>query len=140
MEYLILWFDHFSDSRAEIFKFFRWYFGPNNDTKRTFWNKLTWNKLLFSLENSGFHKIVLIFFIILFVSDICNQHDPGLFPQSKINTESESCVLLNKNGWHECAPRSKALLCEPSYWTCKMVINLAALVNYFDKYYSYLTI
>ena len=32
----ILWFDHFTDSRAEIFKFFCWYFGPNDNTKRTF--------------------------------------------------------------------------------------------------------
>ena len=34
----ILWFHHFSNSRAEIVNFFRWYFGRNDDTKRTFWN------------------------------------------------------------------------------------------------------
>ena len=27
---------HFLDSRAEIVKFFRWYFGPNDDTKGHF--------------------------------------------------------------------------------------------------------
>ena len=27
-------------ARTEIFKKFRWYFGQNDDTKRTFWNKL----------------------------------------------------------------------------------------------------
>ena len=37
----ILWFDHFSNSRAEFVKFFRWYFGPKDDTKMTFWNYLT---------------------------------------------------------------------------------------------------
>ena len=41
----ILWFDHFSNSRAEIFKLFHWYFGPNGDSKRTFWNKLTFSSL-----------------------------------------------------------------------------------------------
>ena len=41
---LFCWFDHFSNSRAEIVKFFRWYFGQNDDTKRTFWNKLTFKK------------------------------------------------------------------------------------------------
>ena len=34
----ILWFDQFSHSRVEFVKFFRWYFGPNDDSKRTFWN------------------------------------------------------------------------------------------------------
>ena len=29
-------FDHFSDSRAEIVKFFRWYFGRNDETQKTF--------------------------------------------------------------------------------------------------------
>ena len=29
----ILWFDHFSNSRAENVKFFRWYFCPNDETK-----------------------------------------------------------------------------------------------------------
>ena len=38
---LFCWFHHFLDSRAEFVKFFRWYFGPNDDTKRTFWNWLT---------------------------------------------------------------------------------------------------
>ena len=38
---LFCWFAHFSNSRAEIVKFFRWYFGRNDGTKRTFWNKLT---------------------------------------------------------------------------------------------------
>ena len=37
----ILWFDHFLDSRAEICQIFLWYFGPNYDTKSTFWNQLT---------------------------------------------------------------------------------------------------
>ena len=37
----ILWFYHFLNTRAEFVKFFRWYFGPNDDTKRTFWNELT---------------------------------------------------------------------------------------------------
>jgi hypothetical protein len=37
---------YFSGSRAEIFKNFCWYFGPNDDTKRTFWNKLTFNNNL----------------------------------------------------------------------------------------------
>ena len=27
-----------------LFKFFRWYFNPNNDTKRPFWNQLTFKK------------------------------------------------------------------------------------------------
>ena len=34
------WFDLFLGARAEILKKFRWYFGQNDDTKRTFWNKL----------------------------------------------------------------------------------------------------
>ena len=29
-------FDPFSNSRVEIVKFFRWYFGPNDNTKRIF--------------------------------------------------------------------------------------------------------
>ena len=33
---LFCWFHHFLDSRAEIVKFFRWYFGRNDDTKRHF--------------------------------------------------------------------------------------------------------
>ena len=40
---LILWFDQFSNSRAGFVKFFRWCFGPNHDTKRTFWNQLTFS-------------------------------------------------------------------------------------------------
>ena len=45
----------FQISRAEIVKFFRWYFGWNNDTKRTFRNKLTFSKniLLNVLQNWG---------------------------------------------------------------------------------------
>ena len=31
-------FDLFSEARAEILKIFRWYFGGNDDTKRTFRN------------------------------------------------------------------------------------------------------
>ena len=38
-------FDKFcpTHSRAESVNFFRWYFGSNDDTKRTFWNWLTFN-------------------------------------------------------------------------------------------------
>ena len=43
----ILWFDHCSNSRAQICQTFRWYFGPDDDTKRTFWNKLTFSLLQF---------------------------------------------------------------------------------------------
>ena len=34
----IFWFDLFLEARAEIREKNSWYFGPNDDTKRTFWN------------------------------------------------------------------------------------------------------
>ena len=52
----ILWFDNFSDSRVEIFKNFHWYFGPNYDTNRTFWNN--WPlKFIYSEKATKFSKI-----------------------------------------------------------------------------------
>ena len=51
---LFCWFHHFLDSRAEIVKFFRWYFGRNDDTKRTFWNWLTFT--IFGLMISNLER------------------------------------------------------------------------------------
>ena len=51
--YLMIWPLHFSDPRVGIFKFFCWYFGPNDDTKRTFWNKLTFSKVVSIICPSG---------------------------------------------------------------------------------------
>ena len=53
---LFSWFCNFLDSRAEIVKFFRWYFGRNDDTKRTFWNQLAFSyQWLF--EGEGYDSI-----------------------------------------------------------------------------------
>ena len=40
----ILWFDHFSNFRAKFCQIFHWYFGPNDNTKWTFWNYLTYSE------------------------------------------------------------------------------------------------
>ena len=37
----ILWLDPISNSRARNCQIFHWYFGPNDNTKRAFWNYLT---------------------------------------------------------------------------------------------------
>ena len=38
---VILWFDHFLDSWAEICQIFSWFFGKFTNIKKTFWNYLT---------------------------------------------------------------------------------------------------
>ena len=41
---LFFWFDLFLEARAEILKTIRWFFGRNDVTKKTFWNKLTFRQ------------------------------------------------------------------------------------------------
>ena len=38
---LFFWSNLFLEARAEILKKFRWFFGPNDDIKKSFWNWLT---------------------------------------------------------------------------------------------------
>ena len=50
---LFCWFYHFLESRAEICQIFGWYFGPNDDTKRTFeinWPLAAWTLLLWVIN------------------------------------------------------------------------------------------
>ena len=70
---LFCWFDHFSNSRAEIVKFFCWYFGRNDDTKRTFWNQLTFRIITRNLQEKWENNNFLFIWLLMNLQISCKQ-------------------------------------------------------------------